>query len=182
MLRDIQTELKKLKYKGTDIGKCIADGANKSFGLEETFSYYSNTISDFSILYPLENVNETCLSEESLYTDDSSDSNEWGSGSGSESEDPTFVLDTSQKLGIGNAPILSTSCADRPAHVYEYNLRPRKAISYENEEVGAMQCLPDPKTLSDLIFNLTRSTPQLPKIRRLPRSGKTATFSCDEED
>ena len=39
MLRDIQMELKKLKYKGADIGKCLTDGFNKSFSFEETFRY-----------------------------------------------------------------------------------------------------------------------------------------------
>ena len=68
-------------------------------------SYSSNSVSDFPVLYPLANLNETCLSEESLYTDDSSDSNEGETGSGSESEDPTFVLDTSQKFVIGNGSV-----------------------------------------------------------------------------
>ena len=36
MLRDIQIELQKLKYRGTGIGKCITDGINKSFAFKET--------------------------------------------------------------------------------------------------------------------------------------------------
>jgi hypothetical protein len=38
MLRDIQIEIRKLKLKGTDIGKCLTDGINKSFYLEEKFT------------------------------------------------------------------------------------------------------------------------------------------------
>ena len=48
-------------------------------------------------------TDETFLSEEDLYTDDSCDSNEGESDSGSESEDPTFVLDASQKLVTDNS-------------------------------------------------------------------------------
>lgn len=44
MLRDIQMELKKLKYKGADLGKCLTDGINKSFSFEETSRYGSNDI------------------------------------------------------------------------------------------------------------------------------------------
>lgn len=41
MLRDIQIELKKLKSKGTDVGKSLTDGINKSMLLpsEETFRF-----------------------------------------------------------------------------------------------------------------------------------------------
>ncbi|XP_028402035.1 uncharacterized protein LOC114524977 [Dendronephthya gigantea] len=98
MLRDIQIELKKLKSKGMDIGKSLTDGSNKSLlplPSEETFSYSDYSVHKYPAIHPIANLDETCLSEEDLYTDDSSDSYE--DDSGSESEDPTFVLSTSQR-------------------------------------------------------------------------------------
>lgn len=51
----------------------------------------------------LPSLDATSLSEEDIYTDDSSESDDEGSTvSCSESEDPTFVLDTSQHITAGN--------------------------------------------------------------------------------
>lgn len=67
-----------------------------------TYSSLHCSYSDFSVLgqpaiYPI-NLDDTCISEEDSYTDDSSDSNEEDGESGSDSDDPTFILDTSQKV------------------------------------------------------------------------------------
>ena len=66
------------------------------------FSYSSFPANSYPALHPLSSLDETCLSEEHLYTDDSSDSNGEDNGSGSESEDPTFILDTSQNPDAHN--------------------------------------------------------------------------------
>jgi hypothetical protein len=71
------------------------------------FSYSNYSVGDYPVLYPLANLDETCLSEEDLYTDDSSNSNKEDSGSGSESEDPTFVLNTSQMSFANNTQVSS---------------------------------------------------------------------------
>ena len=72
------------------------------FNFPIIFSYSSFPANSYPALHPLSSLDETCLSEEDLYTDDSSDSNGEDNGSGSESEDPTFVLDTSQNPDAHN--------------------------------------------------------------------------------
>lgn len=61
------------------------------------YSYSDYSVLGHPAIYPI-NLDDTGISEVELYTDDSSDSSEEDGESGSESDDPTFILDASQHV------------------------------------------------------------------------------------
>ena len=78
-------------------------------------SYYPSR--DFSATWQLPNLDDTCLSEESLYTDDGSESDDEDNGSGSESEDPTFILDESENINAARTLVSGVKYSDALIHL-----------------------------------------------------------------